>query len=231
MATTADARNKFEIATEEVERKIDNLIQCLGVKKAELIASIASLETEYNHTREQKQNDVLELKILKSRTEELGRNNLVEIQRKILDEIETGIDKLMLEVNNPPDFEVKIDWGQFDACFGEIMNIIKIVKVNQTNDAEDREKEAKDAEVSENEVKDAEDRENESEDWANYSSDNEDWDNDAVNNEDRENGVSDAEDRENDASDSIELDNEAGNIRSTGNEAVLWVVANFCAEH
>ena len=134
MATPV-VRNIFEIATEEIDREIDSFIQSLTEKKAELIANIASLKTEYNNVCKQKQNDVSELNTLKFKTEELGQNNLVDIQRKILDEIQTGIDKLSLECDAPPDFEIKIDWGQYcDYHFRTFINAIEIVKVNETNE-------------------------------------------------------------------------------------------------
>lgn len=128
--------NIFQKAREDVEKNIDRFVLCLNQKKLEMFSEILTLETEHNNKQKQIQNDIQRLVDLKSQTEELGRNNLVAVQQKIIENIQTGINNLNLE-SNVPEFNIEIEWKFCLNCFEDKIkdsNVVKAAKVQENSE-------------------------------------------------------------------------------------------------
>ena len=132
LMSNSEVGNVFKKSREKVTKEIEQFVLALNEKKLELFDEIELLETEYKNIQKQKQNDVERLAALKLQTEELGQNTLVEVQRKILEDIQAGMDKLNLECQAPPDYEIDIEWGFCNNCLITKIEDSKIMKVTQT---------------------------------------------------------------------------------------------------
>ena len=110
----------YQQARDKIETDISGIIQCLNQKKESLFREIAVLENEFKSKQQQKLNSLRKLESLKARTEEeLGDNLLSEIQGRVTQELQSGIDKIRLEANSLTlDYTIQIDWE-------DILNVVK----------------------------------------------------------------------------------------------------------
>ena len=110
----------YQQARDKIETDISGIIQCLNQKKESLFREITVLENEFKSKQQQKLNSLRKLESLKARTEEeLGDNLLSEIQGRVTQELQSGIDKIRLEANSLTlDYTIQIDWE-------DILNVVK----------------------------------------------------------------------------------------------------------
>ena len=106
----------FQEARNRIDKDISSIIQLLNEKKDTLFGEITVLEDEFK-SKQQKQNNLRKLESLKANTEEeLGDNNLSEIQGRLTQELQNEIDKINQEMNScslTVDFSIQgdLDWG------------------------------------------------------------------------------------------------------------------------
>ena len=112
----------FEEARGRVIGEIDSIVESLNDKKGELLAEIGSLEREFLDRQREKQNDINKLNTLISHTEELGQNTLLDLQQKVIREIQQEMDKLELDSRQEPDYWISIRWGFTKAVIIQSIN-------------------------------------------------------------------------------------------------------------
>ena len=122
----------FQKARDKIKSDINNVIQCLNNKQVEMFAEISRLEKEFQDKQQQKYKDLNKLSSVKARTEEeLGENSLREVQQRVVRELQIGIDKLTLHIENTrePDFKIEIKWGM---CMSTLFTQINESHINVT---------------------------------------------------------------------------------------------------
>ena len=105
------APSVFQEARAQIEGEIGRIVSCLNIKKVEMFEEIDRLEREFENKQQQQQKELNKLKSLKSQTEELGENNLLAIQHKLVGELELEIDALTLTRKLMPDYNISVVWG------------------------------------------------------------------------------------------------------------------------
>ena len=132
----------FQEARDRIKSDITNIIQCLNNRQVEMFKEIASLEKEFKDKQQQKFTDLNKLNSMKARTEEeLGENSLIEVQQKVIRDLQEGIDKLTLQMESTrePDYTIEIIWGTsllssiFDSEISIIDSEINIIDISQEN--------------------------------------------------------------------------------------------------
>ena len=125
----------FQQAREIVEQDISMLIKCLTDKKVEMFAEIDRLECEFTRKQERQRRSLNKLSSLKSQTDELSENSLVEIQNKVANELQEGIDKLSLEIESAknPDYLIEIKWEICMNCTPSKIEQSHIVTVDPSS--------------------------------------------------------------------------------------------------
>ena len=113
MATPNISVAIFQEARNRVEQEIGTVIECLNNKKYELFTEIGRLEKEFLDKQQEQQTSLNELKSLKTHTEYLRQNNFKKMQSKVMKELNKGLQKLKLEIENRRNMEYHIDikWG------------------------------------------------------------------------------------------------------------------------
>ena len=102
----------YQQARDKIETDISGIIQCLNQKKESLFREIAVLENEFKIKQQQNLNSLRKLESLKAHTEELGNNHLSEIQGRLTQELQTGIDKINQEMKAlTVEYRIEVDWG------------------------------------------------------------------------------------------------------------------------
>ena len=123
----------YQQARDRIETDISGIIQCLNQKKESLFKEITVLENEFKSKQQQKLKSLKKLESLKARTEEeLGDNLLSEIQGRLTQELQTGINKIRLETNSTVDYTIQIDWEDKLNVVGERIKEFNIKTVPNT---------------------------------------------------------------------------------------------------
>ena len=129
----------FQEARDRIDRDISSIIQLLNEKKNTLFGEITVLENEFKSKQQQKLNSLNKLESLKTRTEEeLGDNLLSEIQARVTQELQNGINKINQEMKSlTVDYRIAFDWDWDDRIHGMKQRVrefrILIVQTHQPN--------------------------------------------------------------------------------------------------
>ncbi|KAI6650518.1 Elongation factor 1-beta [Oopsacas minuta] len=112
MATriSSESLSIFQQARNAIDKDIKDIIQSLNNKKLELFAEINTLEKEFAEQKQQKQKKINKLHALIAQTEELGENSLLHLQQKIIHDIQQEIEKLNLDYNKGPSYNLCVTW-------------------------------------------------------------------------------------------------------------------------
>ncbi|KAI6654539.1 hypothetical protein LOD99_935 [Oopsacas minuta] len=101
----------FQQARSTIEQDVNMIIQSLKCKMVEMFAEINRLEQEFVSKQQHLSTNLYTLETLKIKTEdELGDNSLAEVQIKVIDNLQEGINKISLEIRNTPDFKISFKW-------------------------------------------------------------------------------------------------------------------------
>ncbi|KAI6658096.1 hypothetical protein LOD99_15809 [Oopsacas minuta] len=100
----------FQQARDTIDTDVNEIIECLNNKRKQLFEEITNLENEYTRKQQQTQKELQKLQTLISQTEELGENNLLKLQRKVVAEIQEEIENLSLESEQNPNYNIKVKW-------------------------------------------------------------------------------------------------------------------------
>ena len=119
----------FREARDKVNKEIDEVIVCLKNKKTEMFNVINMLEEEFTNKQQQKQKEIDKLDNLIAQTEELGENNLLILQRDIIEKIEHEIEQLNIESIQGPDYDIHIKWGFVKKDFISKINNSRIQEI------------------------------------------------------------------------------------------------------
>ena len=128
-AINLPSHSVFREAREKVNREIGDLIVCLNNKKTEMLNVINVLEKDFTNRQKQKQKEIDKLDNLIAQTEELGENNLLNLQHDIIEKIENQIEQLSVESTQGPDYDVCIEWGFLKKDFISKINNSRIQEI------------------------------------------------------------------------------------------------------
>ncbi|KAI6658095.1 hypothetical protein LOD99_15808 [Oopsacas minuta] len=123
----------FQQARDTIDTDINEIIECLNNKRKQLFEEITNLENEYTRKQQQTQKEIQKLTNLITHTEEaLGENNLLEIQNKLIGDIRQEIEKINLEIEQEPNYNIEVKWKQYSKGIAFlIINDYVIEKVSQ----------------------------------------------------------------------------------------------------
>ena len=125
----------FQQARDTVEQDVTMLIKCLTDKKVDMLAEIDRLECDFTRKQDQQRNNLNKLSSLKSQTEELSEDSLLEIQKKVANELQEGINKLSLEIESAknPDYLIEIQWKICMNCTPSKIEQSHVVTVDNSS--------------------------------------------------------------------------------------------------
>ena len=134
MTTLCDVESAtvFQAARGRIEEDIGEIMQCLNSKKVEMFTEISRLEKEFSDKQQQQQKELNKLNSLKFHAEDLGENNLLRVQYKLILELQQEIDALTLVNKQTPDYNINIAWGFSNRDLVESINSSKIERIGNT---------------------------------------------------------------------------------------------------
>ncbi|KAI6658097.1 hypothetical protein LOD99_15810 [Oopsacas minuta] len=100
----------FQQARDTIDTDINEIVQYLIDKKVQLFEEITNLEDEYKRKQQQTQKEIQKLDSLLTQTEELGENNLLKVQHKLVTELQEEIEKLNLNTKRELNYNIEVKW-------------------------------------------------------------------------------------------------------------------------
>ena len=97
----ADSKTTFQSTKALLDTTINEIIECLESKRTELSHLIDDYESDYDIKQSETISDLNQLEQLKKHTEELAKNNLSDLQEKVVEDITLKISKLEFESKLP----------------------------------------------------------------------------------------------------------------------------------
>ena len=95
-------------AKNRVQTEINEILQCLENKKIEMFTEIETFEKEYISKQQQQQKKINKLNSLIEQTEELGDNSLLEVQNRIIQDLQNELSIASIQES---DCSVEFEWG------------------------------------------------------------------------------------------------------------------------
>ncbi|KAI6649439.1 hypothetical protein LOD99_11804 [Oopsacas minuta] len=97
----------------KIDVQINRVVLALVEKKNEMFRELAKLEEEFIQEQKQKRIDLTKLKELKEKADTISHNYIPELQHRILNDLEQGIDKLRLDIEQTknPDYQIEVKWA------------------------------------------------------------------------------------------------------------------------
>ena len=121
----------FRNARAQIEGDIDRIVSCLDKKRSEMFAEIDRLEREFVCEYQLRQDELSKLRSLQTQTGQLCEGILAGMQSTIARELEAGIGKLELKIEESkcPGCYVGIKWGMCLTSLISQINSSDIVEI------------------------------------------------------------------------------------------------------